>query len=77
MCESAVFLEENGVRTRIVQNIVYLRPEESGLIVLSNVDGEQKFLRARVKEIDFLNNALVLETATEETHHCCRSEDES
>lgn len=61
MCESRVYLDSDGKRESIMNSVIVVRPEEDGSIFLANLLGEQKVVRAKVKEIKLLEHKIILE----------------
>lgn len=61
MCESRVYLDSDGKRESIMNSVVVVRPEDDGSIFLANLLGEQKVVRAKVKEIKLLEHKIILE----------------
>lgn len=59
MCESKVFLEQQGERREIMDNVVALRPEGSGFLV-RNLFGEEKHVEAKLGEIQLIEHRIVL-----------------
>ncbi|MHB1417022.1 MAG: CooT family nickel-binding protein [Chloroflexota bacterium] len=60
MCEATVFLAEEGAETKVMENVISMRPEDDQ-VLLADLLGEQKVVRARVKAVDFLRHRIVLE----------------
>lgn len=63
MCEATVFLFEEGQERKIMDNVVAMRRDEEGRVLLASLLGEQRLLQARVREVDFLRQRIVLEPA--------------
>ncbi|MGM9572440.1 MAG: CooT family nickel-binding protein [bacterium] len=61
MCESRVYLDSDGKRESIMNSVIVVRPEDDGSIFLANLLGEQKVVRAKVKEIKLLEHKIILE----------------
>lgn len=60
MCEAAAIVVANGTETKVMDDVIMVQPEGERLL-LANLFGERKELRARIVSIDFLNHRLVLE----------------
>jgi predicted RNA-binding protein len=53
MCEAHAYLLEDGVENRVLESVDLVELEEDA-VKLTNIFGEQKFLKARLK---FYNNS--------------------
>jgi len=60
MCEANAYLIKEGKEELVLEDIMILRPEENGLY-LQNIFGEQKRIKARVKEINLIDHRIILE----------------
>jgi predicted RNA-binding protein len=60
MCEANAYLAKEGNDELILEDVMILRPED-GEIYLQNIFGEQKRIRARIKEMNLINHRIVLE----------------
>lgn len=60
MCEATAYLVVGEQEKKIMQNVVLLEPEGDHLLLVDLL-GEQKLVRARVKKADFLRHRIVLE----------------
>ena len=60
MCEANAYLFKEGGEELILEDIMILRPEEDQLY-LQNIFGEQKRIKARIKEMNLVNHRIVLE----------------
>jgi len=60
MCEANAYLVKEGKEELILEDISILRTEESGLY-LQNIFGEQKRIKARVKEMNLIDHRIILE----------------
>ncbi|MEF9427179.1 MAG: CooT family nickel-binding protein [Candidatus Mariimomonas ferrooxydans] len=59
MCETNVYVEENGREELYLENVDILRPE-SGKIYMKNLFGEQKLFEGSLKEISLAAHKVVL-----------------
>ncbi len=59
MCETKVFIEKNGKKEEILENVINIQSEEDGLL-LKDLFGEQKLVKANIKYIDFMKHEMVL-----------------
>lgn len=61
MCESNVYLiDENGEEKLYLESVDKIVPEEEGLM-LENIFGERKIVKARIKEMTLVNHRIVLQ----------------
>ena len=60
MCLTKVFIDSYGQKEEVMSDVAQVKIEEGGLL-LTTLFGEEKFLHARVKCVDFLENSVVLE----------------
>ncbi|MFQ5574700.1 MAG: CooT family nickel-binding protein [Terriglobia bacterium] len=61
MCEARVFVNKNGEMREIMENVVTVRPDGETLI-LSDIFGEQKRIRATLQEVKLLDHKIILES---------------
>jgi predicted RNA-binding protein len=60
MCEANVYLLKEGKEELVLEDISILRPEKDELY-LQNIFGEQKKIKARIKEMNFIDHRILLE----------------
>lgn len=60
MCEARVYLEKEGEKEEIMENVVSIKPEGDGLLLI-DLFGERKFVSATLKEVKLLEHQVVLE----------------
>ena len=60
MCLSKAYLDKNGERQLIMEDVSSVRMEEDR-ILLSTLFGEQEKVKAEIKEIDFMTHSILLE----------------
>jgi predicted RNA-binding protein len=60
MCEASAFLIKEGKEEVVLEDVMILRPEE-GELYLQNIFGEQKRIKARIKEMNLVDHRIVLE----------------
>jgi len=61
MCEAnAYIMMKEGKEELVLEDIALLRPEEEGLY-LQNIFGEQKRVKARIKEMNLLDHRIILQ----------------
>jgi len=63
MCETKVYIEKDGKKEEILENVINIQSEEDGLLI-KDLFGEQKLVKANIKYIDFMKHEMVL-TETE------------
>ena len=61
MCEANAYLITEGKEELILEDITLLRPEGSELF-LENMFGEQKRIKARIKEMNLTTHRVTLES---------------
>ena len=64
MCLSKVYIEKNGRRELVMEEIASLKPWK-GKLLLKTLMGEQQEITASIKEIDFLTHSITLEDPSE------------
>lgn len=62
MCEVNAYIVKEGKEELILEDLSIIRPEEEELY-LQNIFGEQKRVKARIKEINFIDHRIILEEA--------------
>jgi predicted RNA-binding protein len=62
MCEANAYLLKEGKEELILEDLMILRPEQEGLY-LQNIFGEQKRVKARIKELNLVEHRIILEEA--------------
>ncbi|MBM4277926.1 MAG: CooT family nickel-binding protein [Deltaproteobacteria bacterium] len=60
MCEANAYLLKEGKEELILEDISVLRPEKEELY-LQNIFGEQRRIKARIREMNLLDHRIVLE----------------
>jgi predicted RNA-binding protein len=60
MCEANAYLVKDGKEELVLEDLMVLRPEGEDLY-LQNIFGEQKKIRARIKELNLIDHRIVLE----------------
>ena len=60
MCEANAYLLKEGKEELILEDISVLRSEKEELY-LQNIFGEQKRIKARIREMNLLDHRIVLE----------------
>jgi predicted RNA-binding protein len=62
MCEVNAYLASEGKEELILEDITLLRPED-GELFLQNIFGEEKRIKARIKELNLTTHRVILETS--------------
>ena len=62
MCMATVYLKQTSGRKVLLEEVAYVQREGTGLL-LKPLFGEQRHVRAAIREIDFLNSTVLLEEA--------------
>ena len=60
MCEANAYLLKEGKEELILEDISILRPEKDELY-LQNIFGEQKRIKARIREMNLIDHRIILE----------------
>ena len=60
MCLSKVYVDRNGKRELLMEEIASVEIEDNKLL-FKTLFGEQKEIEANIRQIDFLSHSLVLE----------------
>lgn len=61
MCESRVYLLENGRRTRVMDEAILVREVEGKVVAVSVVGERRDFEGARIVEIDMDRHSITIE----------------
>ena len=62
MCEANAFLVKDGEENLLMKSVDIIRPEEEGLWHLENIFGEQKKIKARIKEMNLVDHRIYFES---------------
>jgi predicted RNA-binding protein len=60
MCEANAFLVVGGEEELLMENVDILRPEGS-LVYIRDIFGEQRWVEARIKEMNLVQHRILLE----------------
>ncbi len=60
MCESTAYLFKEEGLEKIMENVVYMKPE-NGKIYLADLLGDQKIIDGEVKEIRLIDHKIIIE----------------
>jgi len=62
MCQSNVYLLKNGQEELLMRDAALLkRGKEEGELLLEGILGEQKSVKARIKELQLMEHKIILE----------------
>jgi len=64
MCETTVYLSQDGEEQKVMEDVVLVQPEDDAYLLV-NLLGEQKLVQGHIVKIDFLKHALFLGRARE------------
>ena len=60
MCEIKAFLKKDKVEELILEDIDFVKVKENGEISLRNIFGEEKIIKAKIKEINLSKHKIIL-----------------
>jgi predicted RNA-binding protein len=60
MCEANAYLVKGSEENLFMENVDILRPEGEG-VYIQDIFGEQRWLRAHIKELNLVQHRIVLE----------------
>ncbi|MCK4331732.1 MAG: CooT family nickel-binding protein [Dehalococcoidia bacterium] len=63
MCIATVYVGEAGRMETVMQDVISVELENHG-ILLTTILGEEKLLKGRIKNIDFLKHSVIVEKDT-------------
>ena len=64
MCEANAYIFKNGNEELFLESVDKVLPQEDG-ILLENIFGQQKLIKARIKEMALVNHKIILEKIEE------------
>jgi predicted RNA-binding protein len=59
MCLATVFIEDDGQREQVMQDVAWIKPTDDGL-QLTTMLGESRLFQAQVESIDLMKSTIVL-----------------
>ncbi|MGD0621560.1 MAG: CooT family nickel-binding protein [Thermacetogeniaceae bacterium] len=62
MCEASAYLCKGEVEELVLQSVDRVEPTEDGLL-LENIFGQRKILKARIKKLALVDHKIILEQA--------------
>ena len=63
MCLATVFIEDDGQRKQVMQDVAWIEPADGGL-QLTTLLGESRLFQAQIESIDLMNSLIVLKKMT-------------
>lgn len=60
MCEANAYLRKNGTEELLMEKVDKLVPQEEG-ILLENIFGQRKIIKAKIKEMELVDHRIILE----------------
>jgi predicted RNA-binding protein len=63
MCLATVFIEDDGRREQVMQDVAWIKPANGGL-QLTTLLGESRLFQAQIESIDLMNSLIVLKRMT-------------
>ena len=60
MCEASAFCEKNGKEELVLADVEVLRPDGE-FVFLSNIFGEQKRVKGRIREMNLVQHRILLD----------------
>ena len=63
MCLAKVYIEDDGQREEVMQDVAWIRPQ-SGVLQVITFMGESRLFQAEIKSIDLVHSSIVLERVT-------------
>jgi predicted RNA-binding protein len=59
MCLATVYIEDDGQREQVMQDVAWIKPVDGGL-QLTTLLGEIRLFQAQIESIDLMNSLIVL-----------------
>jgi len=59
MCLATVYIEDDGQREEVMQDVAWIKPANGGLQLITLL-GESRLFQARIESIDLMNSLIVL-----------------
>ena len=59
MCLATVFIEDDGQRERVMQDVAWIKPTAGGL-QLTTLLGKSRLFQAQIESIDLMKSMIVL-----------------
>lgn len=65
MCEANVYLVKEGQEELLMESVDVVEPQDGGTWRLVSIFGEQKNVKARIKEMNLVNHRILFEAQTD------------
>ncbi|MBL7062388.1 MAG: CooT family nickel-binding protein [Dehalococcoidia bacterium] len=62
MCIATVYVDDAGQLEKVMQDVVSVEFEDHGML-LTTILGEEKLLKGKIKNIDFLKHSVTVESS--------------
>ena len=62
MCEANAYLVKDGKESLIMESVDIVKPEEDGRWHLVSIFGDQKDIRARIREMNLVDHKILFES---------------
>ena len=59
MCESTAYFKTNDGLEKIMENVIFIQPEENGVFI-EDILGEQKLVEGYLSEIKLLDHKIII-----------------
>ncbi len=59
MCETTVYINDDGENHKVMEDVVLIQPEDDAYLLV-NILGEQKLVQGRIVKMDFLKHTVHL-----------------
>jgi predicted RNA-binding protein len=63
MCLATVYIEDDGQREKVMQDVAWIKPKNGGLQLVTFL-GQSKLCQAHIESIDLMNSLIVLKRRT-------------
>jgi predicted RNA-binding protein len=63
MCLATVYIKDDGQREKVMQDVAWIKPANSGLELITLL-GESKLFQAHIESIDLMNSLVILKRVT-------------
>jgi predicted RNA-binding protein len=60
MCIATIYVDDGNGREEVMRDVISVEPENGG-ILLTTILGEEKLLRGRIRNVDFLKHSVIVE----------------
>ncbi len=60
MCEANAYVRKAGKEELLMEKVDKVLPQEDGLL-LENIFGQRKFVKARIREMELVEHRIILE----------------